>query len=135
MMKVASADGPAGPPAARARRGARNFAAGLAAESAVARRYESRGSAVAHRRWRGGGAEVDLVARDGDTVVFVEVKRAATHARAAESLRPAQMARLAMAAAAFLAGEPGGQDTLARFDVALVDAEGRIQILENALAS
>ena len=119
----------------RARRGARNFAAGLAAEGAVARHYEARGSAIAHRRWRGGGAEVDLVARDGGTVVFVEVKRAATHARAAESLRPAQVARLLAAAAAFLAGEPGGQDSPARFDVALVDAAGRIEVVENALAA
>ena len=117
----------------RTRRGARNFAAGLAAEGAVARHYEAKGAAVTHRRWRGGGAEVDLVARDGDTVVFVEVKCAATHARAAESLRPAQAARLLAAAAAFLAGEPGGQDSPARFDVALVDGSGRIEVLENAL--
>ena len=60
------------PSAARIRRGARNFAAGLAAEDAVARHYERRGATVAHRRWRGGGAEVDLIAREGGTVVFVE---------------------------------------------------------------
>ena len=119
----------------RVRRGARNQAAGVAAEGAVARHYEARGARLVHRRWRGGGAEVDLIAREGDAVVFVEVKRAATHARAAESLRPAQIERLFAAGAAFLAGEPGGQDTPARFDVALVDGAGRISVLENALAA
>ena len=99
----------------------------------MVRHYERRGAAIAHRRWRGGGAEVDLIMREGGTVVFVEVKRAATHARAAESLRPAQMARLMAAAAAFLAGEPAGQDSPARFDVALVDGAGAVEVLENAL--
>ena len=123
------------PSAARIRRGARNFAAGLAAEDAVARHYERRGATVAHRRWRGGGAEVDLIAREGGTVVFVEVKRAATHARAAESLGPRQIARLLAAGAAFLAGEPAGQDSPARFDVALVDGTGAVEVLENALSA
>ena len=124
-----------GPSPARVRRGARNFAAGLAAEEAVVRHYEARGAPVAERRWRGGGAEIDLIAREGGTVVFVEVKRAATHARAAESLRPAQMARLMAAAAAFLADEPCGQDSPARFDVALVDGTGAVEVLENALGA
>ncbi len=32
------------------------------------------GGGVPARRWRGGGAEIDLIFRDGDICVFVEVK-------------------------------------------------------------
>ena len=43
------------------------------------------------------------------------------------------MARLCAAAAEFVGGEPSGQDTEMRFDVALVDGAGRIDIMENAI--
>jgi putative endonuclease len=46
-----------------------------------------------------------------------------------------QMARIASAAAEFLGHEPQGQLTPARFDVALVDACGSVEILENAFAA
>jgi putative endonuclease len=45
------------------------------------------------------------------------------------------MARIYAAAAEFLAGEPNGALTPARFDVALVDGFGRIEVLENAFAA
>ena len=45
------------------------------------------------------------------------------------------MARIYGAASEFLAGEPAGQLTEVRFDVALVDAVGRIEVLENAYAA
>jgi len=35
---------------------------------------EGRGCAILDRNRRGGGGEIDLVARDGDTLVFVEVR-------------------------------------------------------------
>ena len=44
------------------------------------------------------------------------------------------MARIYAAAEEFLGGEPTGQLTESRFDVALVDAMGRIEVLENAFA-
>ena len=61
--------------------------------------------------------------------------RSFSHARAAERLTPRQMRRLYDAAAEFLAACPAGLDTPARFDVALIDAVGRIEILENALCA
>lgn len=90
---------------------------------------------ITARRWRGQGGEIDIVARDGEGVIFIEVKAARTHARAAERLGRAQQLRIYEAAAEFLAGEPRGSLTEARFDVALVDATGRIEILENAFAA
>ena len=51
------------------------------------------------------------------------------------TLSPARWQRIWSAASEFLAGEPAGQDTPARFDVALVDGQGRIEIIENAFAA
>ncbi|GGO32750.1 UPF0102 protein [Gemmobacter aquaticus] len=119
----------------RKARGVTSYHAGVAAEEAVARHYGRAGLHIAARRWRGKGGEIDLIARDGATVVFIEVKCSATHAQAAERLDMRQMARIASAAAEFLGHEPQGQLTPARFDVALVDACGSVEILENAFAA
>jgi putative endonuclease len=115
--------------------GARSYHAGLAAENQVEQFYARSGRAVCARRWRGSAGEIDLIARNGAEVIFIEVKQSATHALAAEHLTPRQMARIYASAAEFLAGEPAGQMTESRFDVALVDAAGRIEILENAFAA
>jgi putative endonuclease len=116
-------------------RGQRAYHAGVAAESAVVQFYERAGRSVAAQRWRGTAGEIDIVARDGAEVIFIEVKQSATHALAAEHLTRRQMGRIYAAASEFLAGEPAGQLTPSRFDVALVDAQGRIEILENAFAA
>lgn len=108
------------------------YHAGLAAEQRIAQDYERRGFAVAHRRWRGAGSEIDLIARGADGLVFVEVKQSRCFARAAERLGRRQMKRIYASAARFLAAEPAGQLTNMRFDVALVDAAGAYEIIENA---
>ncbi|MGB8812942.1 MAG: YraN family protein [Paracoccaceae bacterium] len=112
-----------------------SYHAGLAAEAAVAQLYSRSGRPIAATRWRGTAGEIDLIARDGAEVIFIEVKKSATHALAAEHLTQRQMARIYASASEFLAGEPAGQNTEARFDVALVDEVGRIEILENAFAA
>ncbi len=116
----------------RRRRGSVAHAAGVAAEEGAARHYEARGLAVAARRWRGPGGEVDLILRDGAALVFVEVKRAHTLEAAAHRLSRRQADRLLASAQAFCAGEPGGLLTAMRFDLALVDALGRVCVIENA---
>lgn len=108
------------------------YLAGLAAEEIVARDYARRGQAIVRRRWRGQGGEIDLIARDGEVVVFIEVKKSRSFAAAAERLGPRQMARIFASAEEFIAGEPRGSLTDCRFDVALVDGRGAVQIIENA---
>jgi len=108
------------------------YHAGLSAEMRIAQDYERRGFAVARRRWRGDAGEIDLITRDGDGLVFVEVKKSRSIARAAERLSQRQMARIYASAEQFLAGEPDGQLTNVRFDVALVDHSGAFEIIENA---
>ncbi len=113
-------------------RGQVAYCDGMSAEQRIAQDYERRGFSVASRRWRSAGGEIDLITRNGDGVVFVEVKKSRDFARAAERLSRRQMARIYASAEAFLAGEPRGQLTNARFDVALVDASGQFEIIENA---
>lgn len=115
--------------------GARSYHAGRTAEDSVALVYSRSGREVCARRWRGSAGEIDLIARQGAEVIFIEVKQSATHAQAAEHLTRRQMDRIYGAASEYLAREPAGQLTPARFDVALVDGSGRIEILENAFAA
>ena len=118
---------------ARQTRGMRAYHSGVSAEQAVERHYLGRGCSLAARRCRNAGGELDLVLRHGDCVIFVEVKKARDFASAAERVSPRQIARLQQAAELFLADEPGGALTDCRFDVALVNQSGEIEILENAL--
>ena len=115
--------------------GARSYHAGLAAEASVARHYRATGRTIAAERWRCPYGEIDLIARDGEEVIFIEVKQSRSHAQAAEHLGTRQMGRIMNAASVFLADEPLGQATPVRFDVALVDGMGRIEILEGAFAA
>lgn len=115
--------------------GSVSYHAGLAAEDQVAQLYARRGNPIAARRWRGSAGEIDLIARDGAEVIFIEVKKSKSHARAAERLSPRQIERIYGTASEFLVGEPRGLATDVRFDVALVDAAGRIELLENVLAA
>lgn len=108
------------------------YLAGMAAEDSVARAYQAGGRQIAARRWRGSRGEIDLVARDEDGLIFIEVKKARDFARAAERLTRAQMRRIYNTASEFLAGEPEGQNTPVRFDVALVNSTGQMQVIENA---
>ncbi len=115
--------------------GARSFHAGMAAEAAVARHYERLGRSIVATRWRNALGEIDLIARNGAEVIFIEVKQSRSHAEAALHLSERQMRRIASSALAYLSQEPAGQDTPSRFDVALVDGQGRIEIIENAFAA
>lgn len=110
-----------------------NYHAGRVAEGTVRQSYERNGLIFAAARWRGSRGEIDLIFRDGAALVFVEVKKSKTHAQAANLLRPAQIERILQSATEFVANEPNGQLTDMRFDVALVDGQGVLEIRENAL--
>jgi len=113
--------------------GLTSYQAGLAAEDTVAERYRRKGMEMAARRWRGQAGEIDLIARNGDQIIFVEVKKSSSFAKAAEALTERQAARIYAAGAEYLAGEPNGLDTDVRFDVALVDTHGQVDVIENAI--
>lgn len=121
-----------GPRTARQHHGAVNHHNGLAAEEIVVTDYARRGLSTSRRRWRGPGGEIDLIVEDGDGLIFVEVKRAETHDLAAGRLSRQQLERICASASDYLAQMPKGQLTDCRVDLALVDAIGRVAIIENA---
>lgn len=61
-------------PAARMKQGKRNKAMGARGEEAAARFLYRRGYEVVERNWTCFAGEADIIALDGDTLVFVEVK-------------------------------------------------------------
>ncbi|MBO9411506.1 MULTISPECIES: YraN family protein [unclassified Ruegeria] len=117
---------------ARSVRSSVSYQAGQSAEMRVATDYERRGFSIDHRRWRGAGGEIDLIARDANGLVFIEVKKSSSFDQAASRINRRQMNRICASAAQFLEHEPDGQLTNVRFDAALVDASGAVQIIENA---
>jgi putative endonuclease len=116
--------------------GRKSYENGLSAEARIARHYADAGCAIAATRWRGSAGEIDLVARDvtadGARVIFIEVKQSDTFDHALAHLSEAQMTRIYGAASEFIGGEPAGQATEVRFDVALVDVSGQFRIIEAA---
>ena len=113
--------------------GKTNYLAGLGAEDSVARDYTIKGCRVVNQRFRGRRGEIDLVIQDGPTTVFVEVKKAKTHANAAMRVTSSKVKRLWATAEEYVSRQSTGLMTDMRFDVALVDEMGRIEIRENAL--
>lgn len=112
---------------------ARNYHAGLAAEMSVLRQYLDAGYQLLAQRFRGLGGEIDLILRKGASVIFVEVKKSRSFDAALARLGPAQIGRIFDTAAEFLGTQPLGQLTETRFDVALVNAQGQVSVMENAL--
>jgi len=95
-------------------------ALGASGEARVARWYEARGCEVLDRNWRGKDGELDLVLRDGHTLVFCEVKtrtslRFGLPAEAVTAVKQLRLRRLAMQ---WLAAHPERRGRELRFDVA-----------------
>lgn len=114
----------------RARRGARSHAAGLAAEESALRWYQARGAALLARRWRCEAGEIDLILRTPESIVFVEVKQRGG-AVVDSPVSEAQWRRLETAAETYMMVAETG-DAPVRFDLALVDGEGGVNVIENA---
>jgi putative endonuclease len=76
-----------------------------------------------HAGLRGTGVgEIDLIARRGHTIAFIEVKARPDRERGVLAVSPAQQQRIARAAEAYLAHHPALADCTVRFDVMIVGA-------------
>ena len=95
---------------------------GAAAETLAAEFLVRRGVEIIARNYRCRGGEIDLIARDRDMLVFVEVRLRSNAAfgGAAESITAAKRRRLARAAGYYLATL--GREPPCRFDAILLDA-------------
>ena len=107
--------------------------AGARAEELCAELLRKAGLRVLARNWRCRHGEIDLVAEEGGTLVFAEVRyrRGQRYGGAAESVTAAKRARLIAAARLYLMRRP---DADCRFDVLLLDSleHSRVQWIRNA---
>jgi len=115
--------------------GKMSYLAGLSAEDQVARAYARDGHIVLSRRWRGAGGEIDLVVERDGVIIFIEVKKSRSHDRAAERLSRRQLQRIFLSAEDYVGSLPHGANTNARVDVALLDQQGSIRIVENVMCA
>jgi putative endonuclease len=106
------------------------IADGARAEEQAARFLAGRGLIILARNYRCRGGEIDLVCRDGATLVFVEVRLRTNRdfGGAAASITPAKQRRIVLAASHYLAGKPL---PACRFDAVLLDGAG-IDWIRNA---
>jgi len=102
--------------------------AGAAAEALAAEFLAERGLELVARNYRCRGGEIDLIARDGDTLVFVEVRlrRNTAFGGAGASITRTKRARMRHAATHYLARL--GREPACRFDALLLDALDRRRI-------
>jgi putative endonuclease len=105
---------------------------GDAAEQRALLFLQAQGLTLVERNFRCKGGEIDLVMRDGGSLVFVEVrKRADTrHGGAAASVTARKQARLIVAAQLFL--QRYRMPPACRFDVIAIDGEA-MDWLKNAI--
>lgn len=98
---------------------------GKMGENLACAELERRGYAILARRYRTRFGEIDIVARDGATTVFVEVKARGGDGfgSGAEAVTGWKQRRIAMMAVDYLSRHRL-QDTPCRFDVVAVDVRG-----------
>ena len=106
---------------------------GDAGEEAAVHHLVAQGLRVLARNFRVKGGEIDIVCSDGQTTVFVEVrKRASTRfGGAADSITPTKQKRLTLAARHWLARHG---DADCRFDCILIEG-GQLEWVKNAFAA
>lgn len=102
-------------------------------ERIAARHYRLRGYRILGANVRAGGNEVDLIARRGRRLIFVEVKERArdTYGGGVAAVDREKRRRVRRAAASWLQTHPEAAELEVRFEVAAVTA-GKVQRLEFA---
>lgn len=116
----------------RARRGLGNFG-----ETAAAAYLSKQGYKIIARQWRCSAGELDLVAWQGEQLVFVEVRtrRGTTSGPPEESITTAKQLRLITLAYTYLQTHTLDEDTPWRIDVIAleIDSAGRINRLNHII--
>ena len=108
-------------------------ARGCEGEARAARYLECRGQRILERNFRVRGGEIDLICKDGKTLVFVEVRwrKRSDFGDAAASITPTKQRRIILAARHYLARHG---DCDCRFDCILIDGD-QIQWLRHAFSA
>ncbi|MDP1735884.1 MAG: YraN family protein [Caulobacter sp.] len=111
--------------AARSRRGGLARRSGRRGEVLAALLLMAKGYRILGFRLASPRGEIDLLAKRGNVLAVVEVKRRATLEAALEAVRPDQRERLRRAAAAIAAGRPALKAATIRLDLVAL-APGRL---------
>jgi putative endonuclease len=109
-------------------------ALGQSSEDLAAAFLEKRGYRIVVRNKRFKIGEIDIVATDGETLVFVEVRSRSdpSQVHPAETITPKKKRQIIRAAMAYCQDE-GISDTMIRFDVVVVlGPDGEIDLIQNA---
>ena len=93
---------------------------GLRAEILAALLLRAKGYRIIERRFRSRAGEIDMIARRGKHLAFVEVKARARLDEAAWAVTPHQRTRISRAAEHWLAINGGFSDLDMSFDVVLI---------------
>lgn len=122
---------------ASAGRGGRGEAAterGRRAEERAAEFLRSLGYQILARNYRWRGGEIDLIAREGNCLVFVEVKARSsrTYGLPEEAITPGKRQRLLRTARRYLQQHP--TELLVRFDVVALSG-GEARLYRNAFST
>ena len=98
------------------------IALGKTGEDLAVRELQRRGYEILDRRWRSRAGEIDIIARDGATVVFVEVKarEGCAFGGGADAVTARKRQRIVRLAQEYLARHRLG-DCPCRFDVVAID--------------
>ena len=114
-------------------RGGAAYATGLRAETLACDALARDGWTILGRRLRTARGEIDIAAERDGLLSLVEVKARRTLTDAAHALLPRQRARLLAAAEILLGQNPGWGRNGTRIDVILVDANGTIRRISDAV--
>lgn len=108
-------------------------AQGDAAEERACRHLEGSGFTIVERNYRTMGGEIDIVARRGDVLVFVEVRSREVpgFGTPEESVTPAKRRRIVAAARRYLSSVPPSSWREARFDVIAIEGSGETAALRH----
>ncbi|MDJ1372010.1 YraN family protein [Gulosibacter molinativorax] len=103
-----------------------NVELGRTGEALAARYFESLGYEILERNWRCADGEIDLVVRDGQSIVCVEVKtrRSLRAGHPLEAITQAKLGRMRRVAVSWVAAHPEYRGALRLDVVSIVLAPG-----------
>ena len=109
---------------------------GKAGESLAVKKLVSSGYAILEKNYRARSGEIDIIAKDKETIAFVEVKSRKTksYGSAKYSITPGKQRKISMAALAYLKHKKL-MKSKARFDVVIILADNnnhKIELIKNA---
>lgn len=101
----------------------------IAADYLVANGYQ-----IVERNWYTSSGEIDLIARQGSTLIFIEIKYRSsdTFGNPLEAVNRKKQIRISKAAMQYYAQNGYEEGISCRFDVIAIYKDGTIQHIENA---